>query len=320
MGPLKERGPKVMATAESPTKKMVIGAVCTWGFEACCGHQLEFLKISKQTSGAQMSYAQILGNIVRSKGVVGLWDGFLPWGTIQAIAKGSVFALAHAATKNALQPYTQKHGGWLSDKTAEVLAGGAGGGFQGLVLSPTLLLKTRVMTDPVFREPMGLLETTRRSCAVGLRVAQAEGARSLMKGSVVFSAKRVADWMSRYYFAGIAGGAMFGRCTDGAEKRKLTTSEQVAASLVGGTASALCTIPLDVLVAQIQQASNAGKAVGVFATLRTQVAGEGGVRRLFEFATRGFVARTAHVALTTALMQTATSKVYDLVCRDSPLA
>lgn len=43
--------------------------------------------------------------------------------------------------------------GKISRMTAEVIAGGVGGGFQGFVLSPTLLLKTRVMTDPIFREP-----------------------------------------------------------------------------------------------------------------------------------------------------------------------
>ena len=35
-----------------------------------------------------------------------------------------------------------------------------GGGFQGFVLSPTLLLKTRVMTDPVFRNQMSMIEVS----------------------------------------------------------------------------------------------------------------------------------------------------------------
>jgi len=40
----------------------------------------------------------------------------------------------------------------ISHMTAEVIAGGFGGGFQGMVLSPLLFLKTRVMTDPIFRQ------------------------------------------------------------------------------------------------------------------------------------------------------------------------
>ena len=76
--------------------------------------------------------------------------------------------------------------------------------------------------------------------------------------------------------------------------------------------SALSTVPLDVMVAQIQQASKAGESVGVWQTFRAQIA-EGGVGQVLAFSTRGFVARTAHVALTTVLMKTSTSYVYDLV-------
>ena len=63
----------------------------------------------------------------------------------------AVFGGAHAWTKGALTPYVND--GRLSTMSSEVIAGGVGGGFQGLVLSPTLLLKTRVMTDPIFRQP-----------------------------------------------------------------------------------------------------------------------------------------------------------------------
>lgn len=87
--------------------------------------------------------------ITSQKGIFGIWDGFFPWGTVQALAKGAVFGWAHALAKNTLMPYADQ--GYISQGVAEVLAGGIGGGFQGLVLSPTLLLKTRVMTDPVFR-------------------------------------------------------------------------------------------------------------------------------------------------------------------------
>lgn len=29
-----------------------------------------------------------LQEITRSKGIAGIWDGFFPWGTVQAVAKG----------------------------------------------------------------------------------------------------------------------------------------------------------------------------------------------------------------------------------------
>ena len=82
-----------------------------------------------------------------------------------------------------------------------VLSGGIGGGFQGIALSPVLLLKTRVMTDPAFRAVGSFRETGAASSRIGFRVVREEGALALMKGSVLFSGKRVADWTTRYLFA-----------------------------------------------------------------------------------------------------------------------
>ena len=147
-----------------------------------------------------------------------------------------MFGAGHAVAKNQLQPLVEKK--YISAATANILAGGIGGGFQGFVLSPTLLLKTRVMTDPVFREDLSLLkvrlcarcasraerarpsvdddddddaQTTQMSMTVGMRVIRNEGVLALMKGSGVFSLKRVGDWVTRYYFATATENLLFRR-------------------------------------------------------------------------------------------------------------
>lgn len=133
------------------------------------------------------------------KGIAGLWDGFFPWGLLQAVAKGvrvsyvfggggwksfiictvdqsrltvpnaqAVFGGAHSFARAQLLPFVDR--GEMNAMLAETVAGGIGGGFQGLVLSPTLLLKTRVMTDPIFREKMSMLETSAQSARVGMKV------------------------------------------------------------------------------------------------------------------------------------------------------
>lgn len=66
--------------------QFVVSGVVASLYEFSMGHQLEFLKIMKQTKPG--SYFELLKGIVGQKGVVGLWDGFFPWGLIQAIAKG----------------------------------------------------------------------------------------------------------------------------------------------------------------------------------------------------------------------------------------
>jgi Mitochondrial carrier protein len=213
-------------------------------------------------------------------------------GTIQAIAKGAVFSSAHIAARNSLQPFVKDK--TIPSQAAEVIAGGIGGGFQGLVLSPLLLLKTRVMTDPVFRSNMSLWQTTVASTKVGMNVIRKEGVSALMKGSIMFSGKRVADWSTRYLFAEYFEHLLLGRHPN----QKLSTTEKAAASFLGGAASTVATIPMDVMVAQIQQASKAGQKVSAVEAFKTQMK-EGGVMGVLSFSMRGLIARIGHVSLTT---------------------
>lgn len=89
---------------------------------------------------------------------------------------------------------------------------------------------------------------------------------------------------------------------------------QIFASLAGGTLSALVTIPLDVLVAIFQQAANANQKVGVIQVFKQEIE-KGGLSGTFGFATRGLLARVTHVAMTTLMMKTITSKIYDFLYR-----
>jgi hypothetical protein len=311
-------------------------------FELSGGHTLELLKIVKQTSAHERfvkaaakasahapnplrsrtltlppspsnrpllfflplsrSYVQILKRITAQKGLAGVLDGFFPWGFLQAVAKGSVFSWGQALSAKSMHSVEG-----LSKDTKTVISGGAGGLVQGVVMSPLLLLKTRVMTDPAFRATGGVLATAAASARVGGRIIANEGPLALFKGVGVFSIKRAADWTTRYLFVVMVEEAM--RASPGA---KLTDTQQALASLAGGSLSALSTIPLDVLVATFQQAGSAGKKVSVMQTFRDQIAA-GGVGGSIKFATRGLAARVAHVSLTTLMMKTITSWVYDVL-------
>ena len=184
-----------------------------------------------------------------------------------------------------------------------------GGFVQGIVLSPLLLLKTRVMTDPSFRGEGGLFATAAASAAVGARIIRAEGAGALMKGSGIFSLKRAADWTTRFLFVVMVEEAM--RDAPGA---KLSDGQLVVASLTGGALSALSTIPMDVMVAAKQGAGSAGKKVSTIETFRAQ----GGLMGTLSFATKGLVARCFHVGLKTLMMKTITSLVYDILYPEVP--
>lgn len=216
----------------TPRRQLLVVSGVTLVFEALCGHQLEFVKIIKQTT--RRPYPQIVREIVREKGLAGFWDGFLPWGAVQAVSKGAVFGYAYATSRSVLRPLVQD--GRMRQHTADTLSGGLAGGVQGFVLSPTLLLKTRVMTDPVFRTQMSLVQTSVRSCQVGARVIVTEGPLSLMKGAPTFACKRVADWGSRYLFTNAVEDALFRRGGAAHAPAKLPYSQQMTASLLGAPA------------------------------------------------------------------------------------
>lgn len=79
------------------------------------------------------------------------------------------------------------------------------------------------------------------------------------------------------------------------QNKKLSNGEAMAASLAGGILSAFVTLPIDVLVAQIQQASKAGQRVSVFKLFRDEFKA-GGWERVAGFATRVREAHCQHLA------------------------
>ena len=287
-------------------KRLLVAALVTLVFEAISGHFLEFVKIVMQTSTPGTTYTDVVKLITAEKGIVGIWDGFVPWGVVQALAKGGVFGLAHAIATSILSPMADR--GTIPLQLALTLAGGIGGGFQGFVLSPTLLLKTRVMTNPVFREKISLLRTTLLSLRIGFDVVRDEGMLALMKGSGVFATKRVFDWSTRYFFSDLFERLILGQKSPGVTT--LTAMEKIFASLLGGTASTISTLPLDVLVAKTQDAKKAGVKVSPLKMFMNDVKEKGwaGVRNDYLM---GFEARLAHVCLTTVAMKTVVPLTYD---------
>jgi len=284
--------PLAAALGSEVVKQLFVTAMVTLAFEATIGHILEFLKIVMQTAPPGVSYADVVRDITSSKGVAGLWDGFVPWGVVQSIFKGAVFGIANSLAKRLLLPLAEK--GIIAYPLAYTLAGGIGGGFQGFVLSPTLLLKTRVMTNKVFRENMSMMRTTYLSLVIGFDIVANEGVMALMKGSKVFAIKRICDWASRYFFSDLFE-ALFQRLKN---REELTVGERSLSSLLGGVASTCVTLPLDVLVAKTQDAKKAGIKISPIKLFREELRERGwtGQRRAYM---QGFEARLAHVCLTT---------------------
>ena len=306
---LKLRGGASSSIASNQfARKLIVSALVTLLYEGALGHLLEFVKIVMQTAPVGTTYGEVLSRITSEKGIAGIWDGFIPWGVIQAIGKGGVFGLAHAIASSYLLPFTSGDTPTLNKQVALTLAGGIAGGFQGYVLSPLLLLKTRVMTNPVFRERMTLLKTTLLSLSIGFEVVANEGLAALMKGSNVFALKRTLDWSTRFYFADV-----FTRLLLNLNNNvPLSPLMKITADLLGGTASTIVTLPLDVLVAKSQDAKKAGVKVSPWNML-TKDYKEGGWKGLYNANMMGFEARLLHVCFTTVAMKTGTGVMYEFL-------
>lgn len=291
-----------VASNESPFVKFMISGTVAWTFELIIGHYLEFLKISKQTS--ELSYAQLTKNMIKHKGVIGILDGYFPWGSLQCFLKGASFGFGQTLGYNLLK-------GRLPEFQREVASGGVGGFVQGIVISPLLLLKTRVMTMPEMRNSGGVIATTIASTKIGAQVIRNEGPQALMKGSLLFSTKRMADWTTRFFFAEVVADSIKKHNASKGEFRSLTFNESSFAALAGGALSATATIPMDVLVATFQSSAKAGQKVSVMEVWKEKMA-KGGISGVLQYSCKGYVARVAHVAATTLLMKSVSTAVYDL--------
>lgn len=295
--------PSKSTEPESPAAKFVIGGTVTVLFEAFFGgHFLEFLKIAKQTSND--SYVTIARRITAEKGFIGTLDGFMPWGALQCLVKGAVFSFGQAQAM-----YLLHDNSVLGPGATTVLTGGIGGFVQGVVMSPLLLLKTRVMTDASFRKGSSAWQSTLASSAIGMRVIREEGVLALSKGMGVFAFKRFLDWTTRFAFVELVENAVKGED----KKQKLGRGTRMLCGLAGGCLSALATIPVDVTVAMTQAANKAGQKVSVIELYREKM--REGFGETLRMSTRGLAARCAHVALTTMLMKDITSYVYSALYR-----
>jgi len=149
--------------------------------------------------------------------------------------------------------------------------------------------------------------TSLHSLKLGAELISKEGAFSLCKGMGVFSFKRFLDWTTRYAFVVLVESFVKTEV-----EQKLSMQQEMLCSLMGGTLSALSTVPIDVMVATIQQANKAGKKVSVIQVYKEQLK-SGGIKGTLQLSTRGLVARVIHVALTTVMLKNVSSWCYTFI-------
>eukprot|EP01084_Bolivina_argentea_P079982 144931_1 len=187
------------------------------------------------------------------------------------------------------------------------MSSGLGGLFQGIVMSPLLLLKTRVITHDKFRDISGgPLATISASFSIGWEIISVQGPLALCKGMHVFAFKRFCDWLTRYLFVEMTLSALLMLGYDA----KANVISLTLAGLFGGTLSALATAILDVMTSLIQDNARAhDKNIGFVTLITMMFTSDKGLT----VATKGLYLRIWHVALTTVVMKNSVPWVCVLV-------
>lgn len=280
----------------SPQLKFWVGAICTIVFEFCCGHILEIFKIKRQTTDKSMN--EIYHLLTDKKGLFGIWDGFIPWGFLMSLCKGASFSFGHQCAYNFLISLPILS--FLGPKGIDIISSGLGGFFQGIIMSPLLLLKTRVITHDKFRNISGgISQTIIASFKIGYEIITEQGIMGLTKGMKIFAIKRLCDWLTRFAFVETTMAVFF--ILFGIDCKNNVIWSTIA-GLIGGTFSALITSILDVWTALTQDAKKANDD-------------DVGFSAAFKKGSKGLYLRIWHVALTTVVMKNSVPFVCNLVLK-----
>jgi hypothetical protein len=259
---------------------------------------MENVKMEKQRTS--LPYPEIMKKVL-GQGIKGFEAGFWPWGFIMGITKGTVLGGSRAF----LFKFSEESLG-LSRDMADLVSGFGSGAVQGVFMSPILLARVRVNQSLLERAAQGKISTglfaeMKLSTLVLNNAIKEEGVGVLIKGMQAMVLKRALDWGTRFMFIG-AFEKYFKSLKNG---EKLTDTEKLAASFIGGAASVSVTMPIDRMIPILQQSGASGE--GFFKILKKKMATEG-----ISTLQRGLVMRTIHTGYHTTFAVFIANRLYSL--------
>ncbi|KAF2755171.1 mitochondrial carrier [Pseudovirgaria hyperparasitica] len=216
------------------------------------------LEVTKTTMAANRGdgFAGAIGRIWGRGGVLGFYQGLIPWAWIEASTKGAVLIFVASEAEYYAKSFGANNFG----------AGISGGMIGGLAQAYATMgfctcMKTVEITKhkvaAAGKKPPGTLETF-------MGIYRAEGIRGINKGVNAVAVRQVTNWGSRFGLSRIAedGIRKVGGKEDGV---KLSTPEKIIASALGGGLSAW-NQPIEVVRVEMQSKKddpNRPKKLGV---------------------------------------------------------
>ncbi|WPK25393.1 hypothetical protein PUMCH_002706 [Australozyma saopauloensis] len=233
------------------------------------------LEVVKTTMAANRGFTllQATKHVWSRGGVLGFYQGLIPWAWIEALTKGAVLLFVSAEAE-----YQFKNLG-MSGFLAGMGGGVAGGVAQAYL---TMGFCTCMKTVEITRAKQAVLAAAQQtSFQVFQDIFRKEGIRGINKGVNAVAIRQMTNWGSRFGFSRLAEDAIKNLTGKGADD-KLNAVEKIAASTIGGGLSAW-NQPIEVIRVEMQSKTadpNRPKNLGVFSAAK-YIYSNNGVKGLY---------------------------------------
>lgn len=225
---------------------ILLGAGLNMAEVSTLGQPLEVIKTT-MAANRSLSIVQA-GKLVWSRGgVLGFYQGLIPWAWIEASTKGAVLLFVSAEAEYQFRRLGANH--FLS---------GMGGGITGglaqayLTMGFCTCMKTVEITRAKQVAVAGAPKQT--SFQVFQDIYKKEGIRGINKGVNAVAIRQMTNWGSRFGFSRLAEQGIK-NITGKGENDKLNAVEKIASSVVGGGLSAW-NQPIEVIRVEMQSKTN----------------------------------------------------------------
>jgi hypothetical protein len=235
---------------------ILLGAGLNMAEVTTLGQPLEVIKTT-MAANRNLSIIQATKLVMSRGGILGFYQGLIPWAWIEASTKGAVLLFVSAEAE-----YHLKKLG------ASNFVSGMGGGVTGGLAQAYLTMGfcTCMKTVEITRSKQAAISGVPQQTAfqVFQEIWRKEGIRGINKGVNAVAIRQMTNWGSRFGFSRLAEEAIRSLTGKG-ESEKMSAVEKIGASVIGGGLSAW-NQPIEVIRVEMQSKTtdpNRPKNLGV---------------------------------------------------------
>jgi len=222
-----------------------VGAIMQMWEVSTLGQPFEVIKTT-MAAHRHLNLRQAIVHTYNRGGLLGFYQGLIPWAWIEAISKGAV--LLYSSSE--VEYYSQRAG------ASKTMAGLLGGMFGGVAQAYTTMgFCTFMKTVEVTRSKALAGSANVSTWSIAYGVWQREGFRGLNKGVSAVALRQMTNWGSRFGISRFTENLL-----KGSDKNKqLSKTERLIASIIGGALSCW-NQPIEVIRVEMQSWAKGQKA------------------------------------------------------------